>query len=128
MENPIQISTPPPAIEKASSETPKTCSTLVPASAATTRMTSTASAALVASVICGARLTGLDLREHGPADQRIYQRKNRHYRLKVLFHLCGAPEVDVKRFPRRKVDPSHSSCCSLLGFFLPFVLQTLKGD
>ena len=24
----------------------------------------------------------------GPADQRIHQRKNRHYRLKVLFHLC----------------------------------------
>ena len=49
MENPIQVSTPPPAIEKASSETPKTCSSLAPTSAATTRMTSTASVAWVAS-------------------------------------------------------------------------------
>ena len=49
MENPIQVRTPPPAIEKASSETPKTCSNLAPANAAMTRMTSTASATLVAS-------------------------------------------------------------------------------
>ena len=43
-------------IEKASSETPKTRSTLAPASAATTRMTSTASAALVASASRVARV------------------------------------------------------------------------
>jgi hypothetical protein len=49
MENPIQASTPPPATEKASSETPKTWSTLAPTSAAMTSMTSTVSAALVAS-------------------------------------------------------------------------------
>src|SRR5262245_12852808 len=49
MENPIQASTPPPATEKASSDTPKTWSTLAPTSAAMTRMTSTANAALVAS-------------------------------------------------------------------------------
>src|SRR5262249_49469813 len=49
MLNPIHASTPPPATEKASSETPKTCSTRAPTKAATTRMTSTASAALVAS-------------------------------------------------------------------------------
>jgi hypothetical protein len=56
IENPIQVSTPPPAIEKASSEMPKICSTLAPASAATSRMTNTANAALVASVIRMARV------------------------------------------------------------------------
>jgi hypothetical protein len=77
MENPIQASTPPPATEKASSETPKTWSTLAPTSAAMTRM----------SQSCGARLTGLDLREQRAADQGIHQRKNRHNRLEVLLHL-----------------------------------------
>ena len=56
MENPIQVSTPPPAIEKASSETPKTFSTLAPASAAMVRITSTANAALVASASRVARV------------------------------------------------------------------------
>jgi hypothetical protein len=32
-------------------------------------------------------LAGLDLREHGTADERIDERKNRHNRLKVLFHF-----------------------------------------
>jgi hypothetical protein len=62
MENPIQVSTPPPAIEKALSETPKTCSSLAPASAATSRMTNTASAALEASANRAARVRPASIR------------------------------------------------------------------
>src|SRR5262249_52986768 len=80
MVNPIQASTPPPATEKASRETPKTWSTFAPTSAAMTRMISTANAALVASASRVA-LTGFDLRKDGSADQGIHQRKNRHNRL-----------------------------------------------
>src|SRR6187455_481665 len=42
--NPIQDNTPPPATEKASSDTPNTCKILVPNNAASTRITRTATA------------------------------------------------------------------------------------
>jgi hypothetical protein len=84
MENPIQVSTPPPAIEKASSETPNTFSER---SYDQDNQHGQRRLGGVGQSCC-AGLTCLYLREHGPADQRIHQRKNRHNRLKVLFHLC----------------------------------------
>lgn len=51
MEKPIHDNTPPPATINASRDTPNRCSTLVPATAAMTRITMMARAALVASTI-----------------------------------------------------------------------------
>jgi hypothetical protein len=79
MVNPIHDSTPPPATEKASSDTPDTCSNLAPTRAATTRMASTASAAWVASASRAARAW--------PASIRANMAPERTDRLKVLFHL-----------------------------------------
>src|SRR5271155_299283 len=52
IEKPIHDNKPPPATENASRDTPKTCRMLAPHSAASTRITRTASAALVASASC----------------------------------------------------------------------------
>src|SRR5262245_41096205 len=86
--NPIQASTPPPATQKASSETPKTWSTLAPTSAAITRMSKTARCGFDSiAELRGSCLTGLNLSEHGSADEGVHQRKHCHNRLKVLLHI-----------------------------------------
>ena len=66
-------------------------------------------------------LTGVDLREHGPADQRIHQRKNRHNRLKVLFQREHSRTVTA-------MNPSEESNDVVLGWQVVPVMMSRIGD
>lgn len=103
IENPIHDSTPPPATEEASRDTPKRCRMRTPKSVARTRITSTAEAAPGGvGELRLSRLLALDAGEQGAAHQRIHQRHHGNRGLQVLLYQQvhrRLPRQPMKRPP-----------------------------